>query len=239
MMGYFNNHRDQYYVDQLSMMQEGNKNFLSKAIMSELLELDDVYKLTNIYKKITEYEENGKYVVKTERIENKTTWNIYLAEVDYLLYSISIEIEYYNSFRVELSISTELGENIEKIVISRVKVLTNEDMYLLIEKCGCIPDEPVYKYVYDMPHQELELYYLLQYEDLKGIFLMMYYDLSLVAEMKDNKLILYVTGTSQLMMSPEVVKEIDWVIEVDEKRKSLWLNLLKEKNIEIRKMCEY
>ena len=233
------NPRDQYYIDQLAMMHEENEYSLSKAIMRELLELDKVYKLTNIYKKITEYEENEKYVVKTERIENKTTWDIYLAELDYLLYSISIEIEYYNSFHIELSISTELGENIEKIVISRIKVLTNEDMYLLIEKCGCIPDEPVYKYVYDMTHQELELYYLLQYENLKGIFLITYYNLSLVAELEKDKLILHAKGTGRLALSPEVVKEIDWVIEVDEKRRSLWLNLLKEKNIEIRKMCEY
>lgn len=233
------NPRDRYYVDQLAMMHEENEYSLSKAIMRELLELDKVYKLTNIYKKITEYEEDEKYVVKKERIENKTTWDIYLAEVDYLLYSISIEIEYYNSFHIELSISTELGENIEKIVISRVKVLTNEDMYLLIEKCGCIPDEPVYKYVYDMPHQELELYYLLQYEDLKGIFLITFYNLSLVAELEKDKLILHAKGTGRLLLSPEVVKEIDWVIEVDDERKSLWLNLLKEKNIEVRKICEY
>ena len=59
-MGYFNSSRDQYYVDQLTMMHEENEYSLSKAIMRELLELDKVYKLTNIYKKITEYEEDDK-----------------------------------------------------------------------------------------------------------------------------------------------------------------------------------
>lgn len=192
--------------------------------------------MTNIYKKITEYEEDEKYVVKTERIENKTTWDIYLAEVDYLLYSISIKIEYYNSFLIELSISTDLGENIEEIAINRLRALTNEDIYLLIKKCGCILDEPIFRYVYDMPHQELELYYLLQYEDLQGIFLIMYYDLSLTAEMKDDKLILHATGEGRMILMSDDVKEVDWVIEVDEERKSLWLDLLKEKNIEVRRV---
>lgn len=40
-MGYFMNPRDQYYADQLALMHEENDQRWSKAIMSELLELND------------------------------------------------------------------------------------------------------------------------------------------------------------------------------------------------------